>query len=86
MTPRQLFEWAVENIPTVAFNYCSSEEYKSEEQLLEERFLQSLTIPGTRKLHSFVPLAKATISMKVYSLPAASKAKRESQFSKVNLH
>ena len=73
MITRQLFEWAVENIPTVAFNYCSSEDYKSEEQLLEERFQQSRTIPGTRKLHSFVPLTKATISTKVYSLSAASK-------------
>ena len=78
MTPCQLFEWAVENIPTVAFNYCSSEDYNSEEQLLEERFQQSRTIPGARKLHSFVPLTKATISTKVYSLSAASKVERVS--------
>ena len=78
MTPRQLFEWAVENIPTVAFSYFSSEDYKSEEQLLEERFQQSRTIPGTRKLHSFVPLTKTTISTKVYSLSAAFKVERVS--------
>ena len=34
----QLFEWAVENIPSTVFKCCSSDDYKSEEILLEEDF------------------------------------------------
>ena len=78
MTPRQLFQWASENIPATSFNFCTTEDHKSEEQLLEERFQQSRTIPGTRKLHSFVPLTKATVSTKAYSLSTASKEERVS--------
>ena len=78
MTPRQLFEWAIENVPATIFSYCSSEDYKIEEQLLEERFQQSRTIPGTRKLHSFIPLSKTAISTKAYSLSTFSKEERVS--------
>ena len=53
MTPRQLFEWASDNIPAVSFEYCSTEDYKREQTHLEERFQRSRMIPGTRKLHSF---------------------------------
>ena len=80
MTPRQLFEWASENIPAIAFNYCTCEDYKNEEQLQEERFKLSRTIPGTRKLHSFIPLTKAAISTKTYSLSTTSKEERVSVF------
>ena len=62
MTPRQLFEWAVDNISGITFKYCSCEEYKSEELLLEQRFKLARTIPGTRKLHSFVPVTRNTIA------------------------
>ena len=78
MTQHQLFEWASENIPATPFKFCTSEDHKSEEQLLEERFQQSRTIPGTRKLHSFNPVTKATVSTKAYSLSTASKEERVS--------
>ena len=45
MTPRQLYEWAVDNIQSVHFQYVSTEEYNEEAQHLEERFLLSRTIP-----------------------------------------
>ena len=56
MTPCQLFDWACSSIPSAHFDYCSNDEYELEQQKLEECFKQSRTIPGTRKLHSFVPL------------------------------
>ena len=34
---------------------------------LQERFQQSKTIPGTQKLHCFVPLTKNTLCTKLYS-------------------
>ena len=76
MTPRQLFEWAIENIPSVSFHYWSMDDYRREEILLKERFLKSRTIPGTRKLHSFIPLTRNKVSTKVYSLSTTSKEER----------
>ena len=44
MTPRQLFDWAVDNIPAMAFKYLNMDDYKSEQILLEQRFKQSCMI------------------------------------------
>ena len=76
MTPRQLFEWAVENLPTVTFEYCSMDDYQSEAFLLGERFQKSCTIPGTRKLHAFIPSSGSTLSTKVYSMSPNSVEKK----------
>ena len=76
MTPFQLFQWASESIPTVTFNFCSTEEYENEKAHLEQRFQKSKTIPGTRSLHSFVPTSKDTILTKRYSLSNVSREER----------
>lgn len=68
MTPRQLYEWAFDNIPTVKFQYCSNEEYLKEKAFLEKRFQKSQTIPGTRKFHSFIPVTKSKLRVREYSL------------------
>ena len=49
MTPRQLYEWAVDNIQSVHFEYSSMEDYREEAEHLEQRFLVSRTVTGTRK-------------------------------------
>ena len=67
MTPRQLFEWASENISNVVFSYCTTDDYSRVETLLQGRFQKSRTIPGTQKLHCFIPISKTTVSTKVYS-------------------
>ena len=76
MTPRQLFEWASDSIPAVSFEYCSTEDYKREQTHLEERFQQSRTIPGTRKLHSFAPISKDRVKTRVFSSSVISKEER----------
>ena len=76
MTARQLFEWASSNIPAVFFEYCSTEDYKIEQTHLEERFQRTQTIPGTRKLHSFVPVSKHTVKTRVYSSSSLFKEQR----------
>ncbi len=58
MTPCQLFDWATINIPAVHFEYCSAEDNEMEQKYLEQRFMKARTIPGTRKLHSFIPISK----------------------------
>jgi len=76
MTPRQLYEWAVDNIPAISFQYLTTDDYKREEALLEHRFEQSRTIPGTRKLHCFIPLSRKQVCTKIYSLSPTSKKER----------
>ena len=78
MTPRQLFDWASANIPAVHFGYCSLVDYEVEEKNLEERFAKSRTIPGTRKLHSFIPISKDRITVKAFSSSTTSKEERAS--------
>ena len=73
MTPPQLFEWASENVPKTVFNYCSTHENEEIKNSLEERFQNSRTIPGTRKLHSFVPLLRDTLQVRAYSFSSTSK-------------
>ena len=76
MTPRQLFDWACTNIPVVHFGYCSTEDYQREQHNLERRFHQSRTIPGTRKLHSFVPISKSKVRVRFYSASDTFKEER----------
>ena len=41
--------------------------YKRAEFFLQDRFQRSKTIPGTQKLHCFVPLTNTTLHTKPYS-------------------
>jgi hypothetical protein len=76
MTPRQLFDWASTNIPAAYFGYCTSEDYARERSSLERRFQLSRTIPGTRKLHSFVPTSNNIVEVRPYSASDTSRKER----------
>jgi len=82
MTPRQLFDWACSNITTAHFGYCNNEDYVREQSSLENRFELSRTIPGTRKLHSFVPISETTVEVKFYSTSNVSRKGRDNYPSK----
>ena len=49
------------------FSYVDNKEYEEEVQLLDARFSQSRTIPGTQRFHSFIPISKSIIEVKPYS-------------------
>ena len=76
MTRRQLFDCACSNIPTAYFGYCSNEDNVRERSNLEHRFQLSHTIPGTRKLHSFVVISDRTVEVKFYSSSDVSRKER----------
>ena len=67
MKPYQLLEWASANVAAAHFGYCSKNDYEREQHHLEQWFHQSCTIPGTRKLHSFVPISKSNLRVSFYS-------------------
>ena len=76
MTPRQLFDWAVINIPSIHFGYCTLSDYEAEERFLQSRFDKTRTIPGTRKFHSFIPVTKSKIAVKTFSSSTVLKTER----------
>ena len=57
----------MENVPGVHFSYCNTEEYERQKIFLQTRFEQTRTIPGTHKLHSFIPISKDTLRTRIYS-------------------
>ncbi len=71
-----LFNWACTNILAAHFGYCSNEDYQ------EKRFQNSRTIPGTipgtRKLHSFVPVSNTKVKVRNYSASEVVKEERVS--------
>ena len=73
MTPRQLFDWATINIPTIHFDYSSSDDYEAEKKDLEQRFMRAQTILGTRRLHSFIPVSKDKLQVKQFSASSSCK-------------
>ena len=76
MTPRQLFDCACSCIAAAHFGYCSNEDYAREQSSLECHFQLSHTIPGMRKLHSFVPISDSTVEVKFYSSSDVSRKER----------
>eukprot|EP00731_Ephydatia_muelleri_P003574 Em0001g3574a len=68
LTARQLYEFAITEIKGMDFTFASQEEHDREASLLEERLKASRTVPGTQKLHSFVPLSNNTVEVKSFSL------------------
>lgn len=76
LTPFQLFEWASNNIPGTVFRYCSYTEYEETRAHLELRFQSSQTIPGTRKLHSFVPISRDAVKVRLFSLSITSREEK----------
>src|SRR5688572_18885628 len=67
MTPHQLFEFAVSEIPSVKFYYATVDEYSQEDSFLKSKFELSRTIAGTHRLHSFIPLASDLIEVRDFS-------------------
>ncbi len=76
VTPRQLFDWATINVPAVHFDYCSAEDNEMEQKYLEQRFMKARTIPGIRKLYSFIPISKDKLQVKAFSASSFSREER----------
>jgi len=67
MTPHQLFEFAVSEIPSVKFFYATNDEYLEQVSFLKNRFASTRTIAGTHRLHSFIPISSEIIEVSDFS-------------------
>ena len=57
LTPRQLYEFASEEIPGITSFYVSSDDIQRNRPFLEDQFSLGKTIPGARSYHCFVPIS-----------------------------
>ena len=67
MTPRQMYEWTVDNIPTISFTYSTDMEYLNHSASLQDQFQKARQIVGTQQLHAFLPQSQNKLLAKVYS-------------------
>ncbi len=67
MTARDLFHFALENIPSVAVQFSSESDYEKEAGVLEQRFSIGRTVKGTQRLHAFFPVSATRLDCKDYS-------------------
>jgi hypothetical protein len=64
MTARQLFGWALTNIPGIHLDHCTSEEYLKQQKNPEVKCLEQ---SRARKLHSFIPISDNTVQVRAFS-------------------
>ena len=67
MTPRQLFDFASAENPSVAFYYATTEEHAQEAILLSHRFESARMIAGTHKLHCIRSVTSEVVEVKEFS-------------------
>lgn len=67
MTPRQLFDFGKENIQGINFIYSTTDEWIKGELYLKERFENANKIPGSQKLHSFIPVSQEELEVRTVS-------------------
>ena len=56
-TARHLFFYTQENVSNIHFIYLSMDEWSNEMNILEDRFSNSSSVVGIKKLHIFIPVS-----------------------------
>lgn len=67
LTPKQLFEWASQNLTKMNIRFSTIEVYNSMKDKLEDRFTNAKTIPATQKIHKISPLEDCMVQVKMFS-------------------
>ena len=57
--------WADNNLPSIKVMFVGKDEIAEEEEKLRPRSADSLTVTGTQRLHSFVPVPGSRCMMRV---------------------
>ena len=67
MSYQSILDLCVREIPSITFFGVSQEEMVNVRADLEDRFTKSMTVPGTRSSHHFVPIPCNKIAHKLTS-------------------
>lgn len=71
LTPKELYEFALENIKNIDFEYSTTEDYEETKEWLLSRLSESKAIVGTQKFHSYKPHTESQITVKPYHFSLA---------------
>jgi hypothetical protein len=56
-TPKDLYTFAVDKMPSISFDYYDVNEYKTELRKLNSRYKKAKLVKGTQKVHAVLPVA-----------------------------
>ena len=76
LTAHQLYYFAVTEIKGMHFAFATLAEHDQEAKLLEAQLIMSRTVPGTLKLHSFIPLSTNAVEVKQFSTSNTSRIEK----------
>ena len=61
------FDWCCTHLKNCNFLFLTEKDHKEEEEFLKLRYLGLRTIPGTQKMHCFIPEGKNKLIIERYS-------------------
>ena len=61
LTPSDLYNWAVDNIPGIEFVYVTKDIIAADAERLSNRLNSALAITGTQKYHFYEPISKGVL-------------------------
>lgn len=67
LTPLQMFDWAKSNILGMNFAFVTNDEYMATRNKMDDRYLKTVVLSGTRSFHCFVPVSEGILKTKIYS-------------------
>ena len=76
LTAHELYQFAVNHIKGMRFCFVALGEHEQEAKLLDGRLARSRTVPGTQKLHCFIPISPNTLEVKLFSSSTVSRRER----------
>ena len=68
LTPQDLFKFCRETLKNIKSIFLNVNDWEKEKEELNERQANAKTIPGTHKLHSFVPINSSELKVRSFSL------------------
>ena len=76
LSAQDVYQFAL-NIKGMDFEFVESKEHDLlEAKELEQRLARSRTVPGTQKLHCFIPTSAHTVEVKLFSYSTVSRSER----------
>ena len=76
LTAHQFFVYAVSNIKGMHFCFTNTVQHEEESKLLEDRMQKARTVPGTQRLHSFIPRSTETVEVRQFSTSTICRVER----------
>lgn len=68
-TPKQLYEWAshASHVPNIIAEFSPAHDYTLASEMLKSRFNQAQPLPGTQKIHCYLPQHNCIVYVKRFS-------------------